>query len=148
VSEKPDIHEIASAVHISVGLFIFRLRQAETDGDLSWPQMAALARLDRIGSSTPGDLAKMERISPQGMGLTLAVLEERGLIQRKPDPNDGRRILMSVTKLGRSELHLRRNERTDRLAEALAEDFTAAELKRLEAAAPLIARLADAVDHP
>ena len=36
--------------------------------------------------ATPGELAKLEQISPQSMGATLASLEARGLVQRRPDP--------------------------------------------------------------
>ncbi|RVW01068.1 MarR family winged helix-turn-helix transcriptional regulator [Rhodococcus xishaensis] len=38
-----------------------------------------------------------ERVRPQSMAATLAVLDERGLVQRRPDPNDGRRQLISLT---------------------------------------------------
>lgn len=144
---EPDVHDVAAALHTSVGLFIWRLRQVEVSSELSWPQMSALARLDRLGPTTSADLARAERISPQGIGLTLAALEGHGYIRRKQDPTDGRRVLMSLTAAGRAELRSRRDTRTDTLADALGQEFTVAELKRLMAAAPLIERLADAVNR-
>jgi len=75
------------------------------------------------------------------MGATLGELEARGLVKRQPDPDDGRRILLSISAAGRRELNRRRNARVKQLSEGLA-DFTESELKQLATAAPLIERLA------
>jgi DNA-binding MarR family transcriptional regulator len=85
----------------------------------------------------------VEQISPQSMGATLAALEARGLVDRRPDPADGRRILLSLTDAGLDVLRTRRNVKTERLARALSGGFTRRELKQLMAAAPLIERLAE-----
>jgi DNA-binding MarR family transcriptional regulator len=85
----------------------------------------------------------VEQISPQSMGATLAALEARGLVDRRPDPADGRRILLSLTDAGLVVLRTRRNVKTERLARALSGGFTPRELKQLMAAAPLIERLAE-----
>jgi DNA-binding MarR family transcriptional regulator len=86
-------------------------------------------------------MAKAEQISPQAMGATLGALEERGLIERRPDPGDGRRAVMSLTEAGRGVLRNKRNARTEQLAKALSAGFTRSELTTLMAAAPLIERL-------
>ena len=75
----------------SLSLLIRRLRQVEVDDDLAIPQRAALARLERVGDLTSADLARLEQISPQSMGATLAELEARGLVARRKHPDDGRR---------------------------------------------------------
>jgi DNA-binding MarR family transcriptional regulator len=75
------------------------------------------------------------------MGTTLAELESRGLVKRQPDPNDGRRILLSISATGRRELNRRRNARIEQLTVGLA-DFTESELEQLAAATPLLQRLA------
>ena len=75
------------------------------------------------------------------MGIPLARLTERGLLRRDRDPADGRRVVLSVTPDGAKLLRVKRSTRTQQLATALAAEFTAAELKRLMAAAPLIERL-------
>jgi len=79
------------------------------------------------------------------MGATLGGLEVRGLLERRPDPDDGRRVVLSLTDAGRQALGSRRAARTGRLATVLADGFTAAELQQLMAAAPLIERLAQAL---
>lgn len=141
---EPEVGEVAGALHASIGLLRWRLRQMRVEG-LSLPERSALARLDRGGPATPSALARREQISPQGMGATLAGLEARGLIKRHADPADGRRAVMSLTEAGRRALQDKRNATADRLAKALSADFTAEELERLRAAAPLIQRLAESI---
>ncbi|HEX3243147.1 MAG TPA: MarR family transcriptional regulator [Solirubrobacterales bacterium] len=137
--------KVALDLRLAVGLLRRRLRQTPVEGDLTLPETAALARLDRGGPSTASALAREEQISPQSMGTTLAGLEARGLVARAPDPDDGRRVVLSLSGAGRQALRDRRAARTEQLARALAENFTEAELEQLDAAAPLLERLAESV---
>jgi DNA-binding MarR family transcriptional regulator len=126
-------------------LLLRRLRQVQGEGELTLPESSALVRLERGGPATPSALARLEQISPQSMGATLAALESRGLIERHSDPDDGRRSVMSVTEAGRQVLGDRRNARTEQLARALSAGFTQAELEQLMAVAPLLERLAQSI---
>jgi DNA-binding MarR family transcriptional regulator len=141
----PDVEEVAGALRVTVGLLVRRLRQVEGHGDLTLPESSALARLDRGGPATPSALARQEQISPQSMGATVAALEARGLVERRPDPEDGRRAVISVTEAGQRALWDRRNARTRQLARALSAGFTGAEIAQLSAATPLLERLAQSV---
>ena len=136
-----DVDQIAAELRVSIGLLVRRLRQVPVKGGLTLSETSALARLDRGGPTTPGELAKQEQISPQSIGATLAALQARGLIERRPDPGDGRRAVMSVTDAGLDLLRSRRNAKVRQLARALAAEFTPAELERLADAAPLLERL-------
>ena len=145
MTEEPDVREVAAALRMSIGLLLRRLRQVRPEGELTLPETSALARLDRGGPATASALARLEQISPQSMGATLGALEVRGLVERRPDPEDGRRVVLSVTEAGRQMLRDKRNARTEQLAQALAAGFTRAELDQLMAAAPLIERLAQSI---
>jgi DNA-binding MarR family transcriptional regulator len=145
VIQDPDVTEVARALRASIGLLLRRLRQGQVEGELTLPESAALTRLDRGGPSTASALARLEQISPQSMGATLSALEARGLVERRPDPGDGRRVLLSVSGTGRQVLQSKRNARTERLAKALAAGFTPSEVRQLEAAAPLLERLAQSI---
>jgi DNA-binding MarR family transcriptional regulator len=145
VSEDPDVGQVAAALRVSIGLLLRRLRQVRVEGELTLPESSALTRLDRGGPTTPSELAKLEQISPQSMGATLAALEARGLVGRRPDPRDGRRVVLSVTEAGRAVLLDKRNARAEQLAKALSAGFTPAELRQLMAAAPLLERLAQSI---
>jgi DNA-binding MarR family transcriptional regulator len=137
-----DVNDVAAALRESIGLLLRRLRQVPAEGELTLPESAALTRLNRGGPATSSALAKLEQISPQSMGSTLAGLEARGLVERHPDPGDGRRVVLSISQAGRRLVHDKRNARTELLARALSAGFTPTEIGQLRAAAPLLERLA------
>jgi DNA-binding MarR family transcriptional regulator len=138
-----DVNEVAGALRVATGLLYRKLKQAPLNGDLTLAEASTLARLERGGPATSSDLARLDRISPQSMGATVAALEERGLVQRSRDPEDGRRIVLSITEAGRRMVHDKRGARTEQLAAGLRDGFTDAELGQLMAAAQLIQRLAE-----
>lgn len=134
--------DVGAALVGGVSRLIRRFRQIKAEGPLTAPESSALGRLDREGPATSSEIARLEQISPQSMGATFAALESRGLVTRRADPEDGRRIRLSVSAAGAELLNERRNERAERLSRALAESFSPDELAILMAAAPLIERLA------
>jgi DNA-binding MarR family transcriptional regulator len=136
---------LATELRTGVGLLLRRLRQIPAEGELTLPESSALARLDRYGPASSSELAKREQISPQSMGATIAALEARGLVRRDADPDDGRRQILSPTEAGHAALRGRRNAKTELMAAALDAEFSAEELERLRAAAPLIERLAQSI---
>jgi DNA-binding MarR family transcriptional regulator len=140
-----DAGDVAAALHVSIGMLLRRLRQARLDGELTLPESSALVRLDRGGPTTASALARLEQIKPQSMGATISGLEARGLVERRRDPADGRRVVLSVSEAGARVLRNRRNARTQLLAEALSAGFSGSELSVLEAAAPLLERLAQSI---
>lgn len=147
MSESPgnvpdDVLEVAAALRMSIGMLYRKLKQARPGGDIPIPEVAALSRLDRGGPASSSDLARLDGISPQSMGATIATLEERGLVARERDPEDGRRIVLSITETGRQVVRDRRGARTELIARALS-GFTPAELDQLKAVAPLFERLAE-----
>ena len=142
MAEDLNPSEVAVALQAGIRLLVRRLRQVRAEDELTLPETSALSRLDRGGAMTPSALARLEEISPQSMGATLASLEARGLIARRADPGDRRRAIMSLTEDGVTVLRSTRHARAEHLAHALSEGFSRTEIKQLMAAAPLIERLA------
>ena len=138
-----DVSEVAGALRVAVGLVVRKLRQAPFEGELTLAESSALSRLERGGPATSSDLARVDRISPQSMGVTVATLLDRGLIERSRDPEDGRRIVLSITATGRRTVHDKRGARTEQIAAALRDGFSDDELAQLQAAAALLERLAE-----
>jgi DNA-binding MarR family transcriptional regulator len=130
-------------LRVVLGRLVRRLRQAHAPGELTLSEISVLSRLDRDGPATPGALADGERVRPQAMGATLAVLEQRALVERAGDPGDGRRVLMSVTEAGRRLMVDRRSRNTQLVTTALITEFTPAEQRRLVNIIPLLERMAD-----
>jgi DNA-binding MarR family transcriptional regulator len=142
VTDEPDVEKLAAALRVNIGLLFRGIRQAQLEAELTFPETSALARLDLGGPTTATELASREQISPQSMGATLGALEARGLIDRRPDPEDGRKALVTLTTAGFKMLRNRRSARDQQMVRALSREFTRAELEQLVVAAALIERLA------
>ena len=131
---------LASELRGVLGQLVRRLR-AEHRFPLS--QGTVLGRLDREGSQSVSDLALAERVRPQSMAQTVADLEGPGLVERRPDPEDGRRALVILTEAGRTELEADRRHREGWLVGAI-EELSAEEQATLGDATELLRRLAEA----
>jgi DNA-binding MarR family transcriptional regulator len=132
----------ATELSLAIGQLVRRLRAEANPGDLTWSQLATLARLEKAGAMTTADLARSERVKPQSMGTTLSDLEQEGLVQRRPHPTDGRQVLFELTAAG---IEARRQRHTAKRAWLLAgmQLLDPAEQQTLIAAAALIKRLAE-----
>ncbi|MYS21399.1 DNA-binding transcriptional regulator, MarR family [Streptomyces sp. DvalAA-14] len=142
MSDELDTDAIAAALFGSVSLLVRRIRQVPTEGGLTVPEREALSQLERGGPATSSELARQGQITAQAMGTTVGALQARGLVERNPDPEDGRRLILTVTDAGRQQLRDKRNARTELLSRVMAGAFTPAELAQFAAAAPLLERLA------
>jgi DNA-binding MarR family transcriptional regulator len=127
-----------------VGRIARALRQAHLVGDLTHSEASTLARLDRGGPASPGPMAEEERVSPQAIATTVAALETKGYVVRRPDPADGRRAIVSLTDLGAAVRRDRRTESARRLADGL-RTLDDAELTRLASTIRLLDRVAEAL---
>ena len=112
---------IAGELRVVVGRLRRRLREIADVGDLSPSQVSVLSRLEKDGGASASELAAKERVRPQSMAATLAVLDEQGLIRRDADPQDGRRQLVSLTDTGRQVLLANRRRRSEWLARRITE---------------------------
>jgi DNA-binding MarR family transcriptional regulator len=140
MAEGVDTTRLASELRMVLGQLMRRLR-AEHRFSLS--QGAVLGRLDREGTRSIGDLALVERVRPQSMTQTVSDLEADGLIARRADDEDRRRILVELTELGVQTLEQDRRQREGWLARTIADDLSAEEQRVLSQAAALLRRLAD-----
>jgi DNA-binding MarR family transcriptional regulator len=56
--------------------------------------------LERHGALRPGELAEHLRIAPRSATEVVDDLQERGLVERRPDPADRRATLVALTAAG------------------------------------------------
>ena len=71
--------------------------------DVPQPVVTALAVLDGAGEPlTPSEIAERVLVASATMTATLDLLERRGWIRRRPNPDDRRSILVEITPEGRA----------------------------------------------
>lgn len=64
------------------------------------PAHTAVFQHIAAGGSRLTDLAERAQITKQSMGYLVDYLEERGYVERRPDPSDRRAVLVSLTDRG------------------------------------------------
>jgi len=141
------ISESAGAAARDLRVMFSRLRRqlkgVTTGGGLTPSQTAVLTRLWKEGASSTSALAASERVRPQSMAAIVAGLDQHGLIRRAPDPDDGRRQMISLTAAGRRRAESDRQIREEWLARAMQERYSERERRVINDALSLLQRLTD-----
>ena len=100
---KPEPDDSARALARGVLRLSRRLRIEHGDtGGLS--SLSLMNAMHRLGPSPAARLAREEGLQPQSLTRILAALEAKGLIARRGDEADRRRILVELTPAGRRAL--------------------------------------------
>lgn len=134
--------------HLSA-LFALLSRAHVVDGPVTRGEYALLALSSKLGPRRACDLAGAEGLDPSTTSRRVSTLVERGLLQRAPDPEDGRAQRIELTSDGRSVLVEERRRRELLLGIAL-EDWSAEDratladlLGRLQGSLALVAAAPD-----
>jgi len=130
--------QAASEVRVVFRRVKRRLTELADQDDLTPSQSSVLSRLDKDGPASASELAAAERVRPQSMAAILAGLRDVDLIQRHPDPEDGRRQVVSLTTAGRHRIHGDRKVRQEWLAQALQDRCSEAERQTILKALALL----------
>jgi DNA-binding MarR family transcriptional regulator len=105
----------------AIGLLVRRVRAAASSHELSLTESAVLKRLANNGPATTADLARAESMKPQSMGTTIAALEERGMVERKPHSTDRRQMNIELTAKGAAVRKSAGDAKRTWLAQAIAQ---------------------------
>lgn len=139
-----DITLIDSAARLRMAIVrtARRLRQeaAGEGAELTPTAGSALATVERHGPLTPSELAQIERVKRPTATRILRVLLEAGLVDRAPDPADGRSALVSVNAAGRERLRRLRGRKNAYLARRMRE-LSSADVEALDRAATILERI-------
>ncbi len=91
---------LADLVGAAARALRYRQRAVLADLDVTPGQARALSVLRRHGTMRPSDLAGHLRIAPRSATEVVDDLQERGLVERRPDPADRRATLVALTGAG------------------------------------------------
>jgi len=92
----------ATLVDTATGLEAAIERAPRQAANLSTSAFQTLAILDGAGSALPSHvIAERMIVSTASMTSLLNTLERRGLVERRPHPTDGRKVLVHLTPLAR-----------------------------------------------
>src|SRR5215469_16495249 len=135
----------AQDLRVAIGRVARRLRQlyaTERRSAASFIELGILVHLERDGPASPTTLAAGEGVTTQAIAGVVRELERRTLVERTGSQTDRRRVAVAITDAGRELLISRENAVVDAMVSALADEYTPAERRQLEAAVPLLNRLA------
>ena len=143
VATAESLTDSAARLRLAIVRTARRLRQEAAGAggtELSPTAAAALATVERHGPLTPSELAEIERVKRPTATRTLRLLTEAGLVDRAPDPDDGRSALVSVSVAGRERLRRLRGRKNAYLARRMRK-LSAAEVETLERAAEILEQM-------
>jgi DNA-binding MarR family transcriptional regulator len=132
---------LATTLRIVVTRLTRRLRR-EAGTSVSPTLLAALATIDRHGPITAGELGRHEQVAKPTITRTINVLVDDGLVERLPDPLDGRVVLLRPTPAGRATLR-RWRRRADAFVADRLRSLTPRERCVLEEASALLDRITE-----
>lgn len=98
-SVDPALADAAAQLRIATYRLVRRLRIERSD-DMGVGQYSALVSLRAHGPHTLGELADREHVSAPSMNRTVNALVEAGLVERTADPDDRRRIRITLSPEG------------------------------------------------
>lgn len=121
-----------------------RAESGQNATGLTPTQIAVLGRIIRQGPLTAARLAALEHVSAQAIAQSLTVLKAAGLIHTAPDPQDGRKKLVSADRSATELLDRLLTGRSDFLVRAIDAVIAPGERADVEKAVEILERLADA----
>jgi DNA-binding MarR family transcriptional regulator len=132
--------DLADRLHSAAIHLLRRLRREDDASGLPAPQLSAMSVIVFGGSITLGALASAEQVRPPTITKLVAALEEQGLVEREPDPQDRRVMRVKATARGTRLLHDGRRRRVASLATSLGE-LAATDRAALARAIPILEKV-------
>ena len=115
-----DVDEAAVELTFALKRLRARLRaEARPSDGWTTSQLATLRRIVSEGPVTASALAQAEHVRPQSMGEIVTTLKAADLVSARPDPSDGRKLLLRATSAGRQLVKQRSKSREAWLANAI-----------------------------
>jgi DNA-binding MarR family transcriptional regulator len=136
--------QFATDLRTVVTRLVKKLRKKSVTGQrFSLTERSTLGLLLQHGQLLPSELAAMEKITNQSMSQILNHFLEDGLIIRTASETDKRKVIISLTEIGKQMITQVRNERDEWLSEAIKETLSAEERELISKAIGPLTKLVD-----
>jgi DNA-binding MarR family transcriptional regulator len=109
---------------------------------LSFTTLSVLHTLCRKSPMRLTELTANEQVTQSAITQLVTRLERDGLVERRPDPNDGRVVQVHITALGANVIDSRRLDRMAQLSKFF-EGLTLEEKRAIASAIPALRRLVE-----
>ncbi|WP_437300874.1 MarR family winged helix-turn-helix transcriptional regulator [Sorangium sp. So ce426] len=116
-------------------------KRMEAKMGVTGPQRLVIRIVGRYPGISAGQLAEIMQLHPSTLTGVLKRLQERGIIERRVDPKDGRRALLGLTARGRELDSLR----TGTVEAAVRQALKSMPRRKLDAAQDVLAAVAEAL---
>ena len=142
--KDPIENEIAANLRIVISRLIKILRkEINNDESLSLTENSTLALIDQHEDILPSELAAIEKVTTQSMSQIINKLLKHCFIKKTPSKKDKRKVIITITPMGRRSLEQKRNERQEWLAKTISEKTTQKEKEVLMNAIKVLTKLVD-----
>jgi DNA-binding MarR family transcriptional regulator len=131
----------AAALRVTISR-IYRALRLSATSNITPSQVSVLFRIEQFEPVRMGVLAHLERITPATLSKVVDSLETLNLVDRDPDPLDGRVTLVQVSRAGHGLIESLRAASTLALEEALAK-LASGERDALLQSLPALEQLAE-----
>ena len=139
--------ELVARLRAVLGKLARVLNDASTGEGLTPTQYSVLALVSGRGPVGLTELTELEGLNPTMLSRVVKALDERGLVSRRPDPDDLRAARVAATPEGEAVANRVRAQRTQVLSDTLS-GLPADTAAALLAAVPDLEALAAALKRP
>jgi DNA-binding MarR family transcriptional regulator len=142
VATISSIEELDASLSSAVSRLFRRVRAEKASDQISDSHRSVLALLVKEGPRSLSELSEHQRVKPPPMSQTVNALVEQGYVERRDDPTDGRKVILTATASGQALI-----EETGRRFHAWLQshlvELSEDDRETLRKAATIIRRLAD-----
>jgi len=141
---KPDAQQVASELNSGAIHLLRSLAQVDRLSGITASRLSALSVLVFVGPQSIGALASAEQVAGPTMTRIVDGLVAADLAERRPDPADGRAVVVTATATGEGLMRAAARRRIAAIAAAI-DSLPRADQRRLAEAAGLLDQIAATV---
>lgn len=124
---------------------LLKVLRSETKNEerISLTESSTLAFLYINGEKLPSELAIVEKVTAQSMSQIINKLLARGFVEKTASETDKRKMIITITELGKQIIEKRRHEKEEWLAQSISQKTTDEEKYFLTEAIRILGKLVE-----